>query len=155
MPLTTCKSFYFSPFTSEYHSDLSVASSSSSLWDYTLLQPVPPAMCYCHIRKHQEVIPLFRASVSWRSQDFLLGNCGALAEVGPFLRALQHFTTPLCGDRYDSSQGTIVFVWMGKRVWVKAYECEWKEEAMRGEKMNPVYEQCIVICSGFAVELCF
>lgn len=149
--------FHFSSRFLSKNSHPSAASSSSSLWDYTLLQPVPPALCFCHFRATSE--SCFDSKKQLLSLwVFLCGDCSALVEVG----LLFLITSSPARRRCDSSRGTMVYVWVSRWVWVTV---KWmsvhrgkKKRDKGGKNESPkratVYEQCIVICSGFAVELC-
>lgn len=110
MALTTCKSFHFSPFTSEYNSDLSVASSSSSLWDYTLLQPISPAMCYCHIQATSGSYSTLQSSRKLEIIGFFVGKLQHSCRSGAWCASAATLHHSPVWRRYDSSHGTIVFV---------------------------------------------
>lgn len=147
MALTTCKSFHFSPFTSEYNSDLSVASSSSSLWDYTLLQPISPAMCYCHIQATSGSYSTLQSSRKLEIIGFSVGKLQHSCRSGALCASAATLHHSPVWRRYDSSHGTIVFVWMGKRVWVWAYGRAWKKEVTRGKNESRIWAvHCHLLC---------
>ena len=131
-------------------SHVSAASSSSSLWDLTLIKPIPPAVCYCPICLISESFSTLTAVVSGGSHRFSVWCYSLLLElrlsdkdfvsVSLFSAAsvweqsaAQHLITLLCGE--DVSHTTAqwcVSEWVDEcesrcRVWVWKKQIKWKK----------------------------
>lgn len=121
MPLAACKSFHFFPFASEYSSHLSAASSSSSLWDYTLLHPIPPAMCYCHITATSESYSTRRSSCKSEIIRFSVWKTALLLQKWGFVCERSN-TSPLPLRGEDVTHPTAQY---GVSQWVNQCESKW------------------------------